>query len=59
MTDTLAGIDLDDLLRELGDVAPGDEYRTAREWATLLRVGEAKAKAPWLCGTRGVHCGDS
>ena len=44
-SDTLAGIDLDELLRELGDIAPGDEYRTAREWASLLRVGEAKAKA--------------
>jgi hypothetical protein len=44
VSDTLAGIDLDDLLRELGDVAPGDEYRTAREWAELLGVGQDRAK---------------
>ena len=44
MTDTLAGIDLDELLRELGDVEPGDEYRTAREWADLLGVGQDRAK---------------
>ena len=45
VSDALAGIDLDELLRELGDVEPGDEYRTAREWAALLNVGEAKVKA--------------
>lgn len=45
VSDTLAGIDLDELLRELGDVEPGDEYRTSREWAALFQVGEAKAKA--------------
>jgi hypothetical protein len=44
VTDTLAGIDLDELLRELGDVEPGDEYRTAREWAAALGVGEDKAQ---------------
>lgn len=44
MDDTLAGIDLDELLRELGDVEPGGEYRTAREWADLLGVGEGRAK---------------
>jgi LPS sulfotransferase NodH len=44
MTDTLAGLDLDALLRELGNVEPGDEYRTAREWATLLGVGIDRAK---------------
>jgi hypothetical protein len=44
VTDTLAGIDLDELLRELGDVEPGDEYRTAREWAELLGVGADRAK---------------
>lgn len=43
-SDALAGIDLDELLRELGDVEPGDEYRTAREWAELLGVGEGRAK---------------
>ena len=43
-SDTLAGIDLDELLRELGDVEPGDEYRTAREWADLLGVGQDRAK---------------
>jgi len=43
-SDNLAGIDLDELLRELGDIEPGDEYRTAREWAELLNVGEGRAK---------------
>jgi len=44
VTNTLAGIDLDELLRELGDIEPGDEYRTSREWAELLGVGEDRAK---------------
>ena len=44
VSDTLAGIDLDELLRELGDVTPGDEYRTAREWAALLGVGDDRTK---------------
>ena len=44
MNDTLAGIDLDELLRELGDVEPGDDYRSSREWAVLLQIGEGRAK---------------
>lgn len=44
VTESLVGIDLDELLRELGDVEPGDEYRTSREWAGLLGVGEDKAQ---------------
>lgn len=42
--DALHGITLEELLADLGDVDPGSEYRTSREWAALLGVGEGRAK---------------
>lgn len=43
MSDMLSGITLEQLLAELGAGDPGTEYRTAREWAQVLRCGSGKA----------------